>query len=209
MYEAEASTRAPSKEDLRTITSLKPVEASSKLSVGQPKHGLQKYSYSCGYSTFFKFLILTRLRSLGTGDCSPTGSLLEDHIHVNNTPNCNSLDMFTCVSSHRSFPFGISTNSNYSFWGSLWKAPELTGNLRGLVINRDGGIIGTTLSGAIINSTTSGNQHLGWELVDPSVFVTDEDVANAIVEEDAWVAVVSKSSILCLRVPSSNRPQLL
>jgi hypothetical protein len=45
---------------------------------------------------------------------------------------------------------------------------------------------------ALINSTTSGVQHLGWEQLDPSTFATDDDVANAIVDEEAWIAVASK-----------------
>jgi hypothetical protein len=84
------------------------------------------------------------------------------------------------------------TRSHLRYWGSLWKAPELTGNLRAWVINRDDGIIGSTVTGALINSTTSGNAHLGWEQLDPTAFATDGDVADAIVDEQAWIAVVSK-----------------
>ena len=80
----------------------------------------------------------------------------------------------------------------FRYWGSLWKGPELTGNLRGWVINRDDGVIGSTVTEALINSTTSGVQHLGWEQMDPSTFATDDDVANAILDEEAWIAVVSK-----------------
>ncbi|KAG8815111.1 hypothetical protein FRC17_000864 [Serendipita sp. 399] len=77
------------------------------------------------------------------------------------------------------------------YWGSLWKAPVLTRNLRAWVIDRDGQALGNAVAGAIMNTTTSGiNQTLGWQKMDPSAFPTDEDVALGVVEERAWVAVV-------------------
>ena len=86
----------------------------------------------------------------------------------------------------------IDTLGHIRYWGSLWKGPELTGNLRAWVINRDNGIIGGTIVEAIMNTTTSGSQHLGWEQIDASNFATDDDVADAIVDEQAWIAVVSE-----------------
>jgi hypothetical protein len=69
----------------------------------------------------------------------------------------------------------------------------LTKNLRGWVINRDGDVIGNTIAQAIMNTTTSGSkQVLGWQQLDPSSFATDEDVANGVLDERAWIAIVSK-----------------
>jgi hypothetical protein len=79
------------------------------------------------------------------------------------------------------------------YWGSLWKAPVLTKNLRGWVINRDNDVIGNFMAEAIMNTTTSGSkQVLGWQLMDPSQFSTDDDVANGILDERSWMAVVSE-----------------
>jgi hypothetical protein len=85
------------------------------------------------------------------------------------------------------------SNTTYSYWGSLWKAPVLTSGLRAWVINRDEGVIGNTLASAIMNTTTSGAKNvLGWQQLDASLFPTDQDVANGVLEERAWLAVVSE-----------------
>jgi hypothetical protein len=69
----------------------------------------------------------------------------------------------------------------------------LTSGLRAWVINRDGGVIGNTLASAIMNTTTSGAKNvLGWRQLDGDLFPTDEDVANGILDERAWLAVVSQ-----------------
>ncbi|KIM31251.1 hypothetical protein M408DRAFT_327517 [Serendipita vermifera MAFF 305830] len=157
MSASETPTRKPSKEDLRTVTTVKQSEAEPQFNT--PKHGLKKYSYSFWApeiahlrALYFKIMIMsTILLTVIVWICLPV------------------------------------------YWGSLWKGPELTGNIHALVINRDDGIIGSTVAGALINSTTSGSQHLGWEEVDPSTFATDEDVAEAIVDEAAWIAVVITS----------------
>ncbi|KAG8751570.1 hypothetical protein FRC14_007767 [Serendipita sp. 396] len=77
------------------------------------------------------------------------------------------------------------------YWGSLWKAPVLTRNLRAWVIDRDGQALGNAVAGAIMNTTTSGiKQTLGWQKLDASMFPTNDDVALGVVDERAWVAVV-------------------
>lgn len=65
----------------------------------------------------------------------------------------------------------------------------------GWVINRDGdGALGQAIIQAFeANSRGEGvapKQHLTWTIVDPSQYPTDDDVGNAIVDEQAWAAVV-------------------
>jgi len=77
------------------------------------------------------------------------------------------------------------------YWGSLWKAPVLTHQLRAWVIDREGGPLGQAVLQAIIATTTSGSTPvLGWEQVDAAQFTTNEDIINAVVDEQTWIAVV-------------------
>lgn len=44
-----------------------------------------------------------------------------------------------------------------------------------------------------MNTTTSGSKNvLGWQQLDPSQFPTDDDVAQGVLDERAWLAVVSE-----------------
>jgi hypothetical protein len=44
-----------------------------------------------------------------------------------------------------------------------------------------------------MNTTTSGSKNvLGWQQLDPSLFPTDQDVANGVLDERAWLAIVSE-----------------
>ncbi|KAG9019841.1 hypothetical protein FRB90_003430 [Tulasnella sp. 427] len=81
------------------------------------------------------------------------------------------------------------------YWGSLGETTQHVPHLKGWVINRDGdGALGQTIIQAFeANSQGQGvppKQHLTWTVIDPSQFPTDEDVGNAIVDEQAWAAVV-------------------
>jgi hypothetical protein len=81
------------------------------------------------------------------------------------------------------------------YWGSLWKAPVLTHQLRAWVIDREGGPLGQAVSQAIIATTTSGSKAvLGWEQIDATQFTTDQDIVNAVVDEQTWIAVVGTFS---------------
>ncbi|RSH94790.1 hypothetical protein EHS25_004596 [Saitozyma podzolica] len=75
------------------------------------------------------------------------------------------------------------------YWGSMWKANRYTNKLTVRVINYDEGAIGSFISSALLNQT-----NLGYFYTSPSEFPTDEDVANDIVEEGAWGAIVIQQS---------------
>jgi hypothetical protein len=68
----------------------------------------------------------------------------------------------------------------------------MTGNLEAWFIDRDGSRIGNGVWGVFGNSSAPG-PHLGWSNVDPANIGTDDDVAQAIVAEKAWIAVVGES----------------
>lgn len=79
----------------------------------------------------------------------------------------------------------------FRYWGSLWKAPALTHQLRAWVIDREGGALGQAVSQAIMATTTSGSKAiLGWQQIDATQFTNDEDIINAVVDERTWIAVV-------------------
>lgn len=78
------------------------------------------------------------------------------------------------------------------FWGALANAPKLTSNLEAWYINRDAARIGNTLW-KVFSNTTAPGQYLGWINVDPVAAGTDDDIANAIVQNQAWIAVVGAS----------------
>ncbi|EKM59708.1 uncharacterized protein PHACADRAFT_181681 [Phanerochaete carnosa HHB-10118-sp] len=79
------------------------------------------------------------------------------------------------------------------FWGALSGSPQLTTNLEAWFINRDGARIGNTLWESFGNTSTPG-QHLSWSLIDPVAAGDDEDIANAIIENEAWIAVVIEAN---------------
>ena len=73
------------------------------------------------------------------------------------------------------------------------EAPTSTTNLEAWFINRDAGRVGNTLWTEVSNSTsTPGPMKLGWMNVDPMDAGSDDDIVNAIVQQQAWIAVVSK-----------------
>ena len=77
------------------------------------------------------------------------------------------------------------------FWGASANAPKLTENLEAWFINRDAARIGNSLWNVFANTTAPG-QYLGWIAVDPVAAGTNMDIANAIVQNQAWVAVVGE-----------------
>jgi hypothetical protein len=67
----------------------------------------------------------------------------------------------------------------------------MTRNLDAWFIDRDGSRIGHALWDVFGNFSAPG-AHLGWTNVDPVDIGTNDDVAQAIVAEKAWIAVVGK-----------------
>ncbi|RXK34817.1 hypothetical protein M231_07935 [Tremella mesenterica] len=71
------------------------------------------------------------------------------------------------------------------YWGSLWKANRYTNRLTVRVIDRDGGIIGQSVSQGLLQQT-----NLKYFITSPSEFPTDDLLARNIVDEGAWAAVI-------------------
>ncbi|KAL1681784.1 hypothetical protein EV122DRAFT_287637 [Schizophyllum commune] len=74
------------------------------------------------------------------------------------------------------------------YWGALWRIPAH--NLPGWVIDFDGGQVGGTVTNALLQSTQGGSK-ITWTTRSASDFPNgDIDVANSVVNEKIWVAVV-------------------
>ena len=71
----------------------------------------------------------------------------------------------------------------------------MTRNLDAWFIDRDGSRIGHALWESFGNVSTTRPQ-LGWRYVDPADFGTNDDVAQAIIAEKAWIAVVGEPGVL-------------
>jgi len=67
----------------------------------------------------------------------------------------------------------------------------MTRNLDAWFIDRDGSRIGHALWHVFGNFSAPG-PHLGWTYINPADIGTNDDVAQAIVAEKAWIAVVGK-----------------
>ncbi|TCD67708.1 hypothetical protein EIP91_012004 [Steccherinum ochraceum] len=74
-----------------------------------------------------------------------------------------------------------------AFWGALSNSSELTSNLEAWFIDRDDSRIGHALWAGIQNSS---GMALGWRVVDPDVAGSDADIIQAVVTDQAWVALV-------------------
>lgn len=78
------------------------------------------------------------------------------------------------------------------YWGSLYVAQKQVHNLSAFVVNRDPGVIGSTIQDHLVNLTKSpGAQHqLGWQAVSPAQFPTRDALERAIEpDHSAWIAV--------------------
>ncbi|KAG8782983.1 hypothetical protein FRC12_020254 [Ceratobasidium sp. 428] len=74
------------------------------------------------------------------------------------------------------------------YWGSLARSANHAPSLKTWVIDKDGGEVGQAVVQGLLATTQSGTkQHLGWRQI-PADQV--DDVAYAIVDEQAWGAVV-------------------
>ncbi|KAI0699407.1 hypothetical protein BC835DRAFT_1412597 [Cytidiella melzeri] len=79
------------------------------------------------------------------------------------------------------------------FWGALSNSAKYTSHLEAWFINRDGARIGNNLWVSFGNTSTP-TMHLGWVLVDPQDAGTDEQIMDAIIQQQAWIAVVVEAN---------------
>lgn len=74
------------------------------------------------------------------------------------------------------------------YWGSVWKEIDLSPNLHGWIVNRDSGIVGSSLEVALLNA--SEKPHSTWNVIDPSRYPTqaqlDYEVTNTL---STWIVV--------------------
>ncbi len=68
------------------------------------------------------------------------------------------------------------------YWGALWRVPAHS--LGGLVIDADGGPIGSTVSSALLNFTAKGGK-IRWALWDSD----GSDASELVRQEHTWVVV--------------------
>ncbi|KAG2126055.1 hypothetical protein DEU56DRAFT_916205 [Suillus clintonianus] len=79
------------------------------------------------------------------------------------------------------------------YWAALAYSDRLTSNLTAWFIDRDNDTIGLALWAAINNDTSPGPR-LGWSQVDPTIFASDEDVMQAVISEQIWLALVVETN---------------
>lgn len=77
------------------------------------------------------------------------------------------------------------------YWGTLWKLNEHAYKLRGIVVDFDQGDIGQAILRASQERTGSPEQ-ITWTVQSPSVFQDPPSVAQLILDEQYWVAIVGK-----------------
>ncbi|POW20405.1 hypothetical protein PSHT_03595 [Puccinia striiformis] len=75
------------------------------------------------------------------------------------------------------------------YWGTLWKLDEHAYKLRGVVIDFDQGDIGQAVLRASQEQTGSPRQ-ITWTIENPSAFKDASSVAQLILDERYWVAIV-------------------
>ncbi|THH18740.1 hypothetical protein EW146_g2279 [Bondarzewia mesenterica] len=80
------------------------------------------------------------------------------------------------------------------YWGALWQFPEHTHNLKGWVVDFDGGQIGTFVTQSFVASSGPPTT-MTWETVTASQFPNgQDDLIHALVQEHAWVIVAINSN---------------
>ena len=75
------------------------------------------------------------------------------------------------------------------FWGALCNSAKLTQNLEASFIDRDDSRIGHAIWQGFSN--VSSGMKLGWMPIDADTAGSDEQIINAMVQNQAWIAVVS------------------
>lgn len=74
------------------------------------------------------------------------------------------------------------------YWGSLWKSNELAHKLNAVVIDRDGGLIGSFISNALLGNIPG--QHITFLSASTSRYPTSESVEKAIgADFDFWAII--------------------
>lgn len=71
------------------------------------------------------------------------------------------------------------------YWGALWKVPDH--QLSGWVVNFDSGEVGSAVTQGLLASSASSVIH--WQ---EKTGVQESEVGHLILEQKAWVAVVSE-----------------
>lgn len=74
------------------------------------------------------------------------------------------------------------------YWGALWKIPAH--NLQGWVVDFDGSTVGN----AVVQGLVSSSSKVTWTERPSSEFSGPEEVANLVVDEKTWVAIVVNSN---------------
>ncbi|KAG7451801.1 uncharacterized protein BT62DRAFT_880958 [Guyanagaster necrorhizus] len=74
------------------------------------------------------------------------------------------------------------------YWGALWKLPAHT--LQGWVVDFDGSTVGN----AIVRGLVSSSSKVTWTERPSSEFSSVEEIANLVVEQKTWIAVVVNSN---------------
>lgn len=80
------------------------------------------------------------------------------------------------------------------YWGAYAKTPERTTNLHGWFIDMDHSALGA----AVLNATEQNialdtKYKLSWDIIDASTFKSYDEIPAAIVDEQAWIAIVGMS----------------
>ena len=79
------------------------------------------------------------------------------------------------------------------YWGALWKIPD--NKLSGWVVDFDGGSVGRTVVDGLLAENSHKLARVHWEHLPASDFTPfggPDAVGHWIVEQKAWIAVVSK-----------------
>ncbi|TBU27609.1 hypothetical protein BD311DRAFT_723883 [Dichomitus squalens] len=80
------------------------------------------------------------------------------------------------------------------YWGALANSAKLTGNLDAWFVSRDTGRVGQGLVAALSKYAPPGPR-LNWQVMDPDVVGSDDDLANMVAQEQIWIAVVVQANI--------------
>lgn len=91
------------------------------------------------------------------------------------------------------------------YWGSLAHQRSYSHKLNCYFVNRDGSDIGNAFQQVIeANIATKSQAKLGWQVVDPSAYPTDDAVKHAVRDEKAWLALVGMFWVAAPSYPVSH-----
>ncbi|CEH16028.1 Domain of unknown function DUF3533 [Ceraceosorus bombacis] len=76
------------------------------------------------------------------------------------------------------------------YWASLYREVESTPNIDAAIIDRDGGLIGSTITQQLLAINASPAPRLTWRSVSPSAYPTSADVEKAVaIDFDTWLII--------------------